>query len=124
MKLTSKLAVFGGILAGVGAVALTLLKRKQNEEIYHEAEIKAMDELDKMMDQGDECEGCTCVEECAAAKDSEEAPAEEKPETAEEAPAEEAPEAAEATGEPAAEAEPEAEKAEEAKPEEPKTEAE
>lgn len=122
MKLTSKLAVFGGILAGVGAVALTLLKRKQNEEIYHEAEIKAMDELDKMMDQGDECEGCTCAEECAAAKDTEETPAEEKPETAEEAPAEEAPEAAEASEEPAAE--PEAEKTEEPKPEDPKPEAE
>ena len=117
MKLTSKLAVFGGVLAGVGAVALTLLKRKQNEEIYHEAEIKAMDELDKMMEQGDECEGCTCAEECAAAKDSEEAPAEEKAEAAEEAS-----EAEEATEEPAAE--PEAEKAEEAKPEAPESEAE
>ena len=95
MKFTSKLAVFGGVLAGVGAVALTLLKRKQNEEIYHEAEIKAMDELDKMMEQGDECEGCTCAEECAAAKDTEEAP-----------------EAAEAAEEPAAEAEPEEEKPE------------
>lgn len=116
MKFTSKLAVFGGVLAGVGAVALTLLKRKQNEEIYHEAEIKAMDELDKMMEQGDECEGCTCAEECAAAKDTEEAPAEEKAETAEEAPAEEAAE------EPAAE--PEAEKTEEAKPEASETEAE
>lgn len=112
MKFTSKLAVFGGVLAGVGAVALTLLKRKQNEEIYHEAEIKAMDELDKMMEQGDECEGCTCAEECAAAKDTEEAPAEEKAETAQEAPAEEAPEAAEAAEEPAAEAEPEEEKPE------------
>ena len=111
MKLTSKLAVFGGVLAGVGAVALTLLKRKQNEEIYHEAEIKAMDELDKMMEQGDECEGCTCAEECAAAKDTEEVPAEEKAETAEEAPAEEAPKAEEPA------AEPESEKTEEAKPE-------
>lgn len=124
MKLTSKLAVFGGVLAGVGAVALTLLKRKQNEEIYHEAEIKAMDELDKMMEQGDECEGCTCAEECAAAKDSGEAPAEEKAGTAQEAPAEEAPEAAEAAEEPAAEAEPEAEKTEEAEPEASETEAE
>ena len=122
MKLTSKLAVFGGVLAGVGAVALTLLKRKQNEEIYHEAEIKAMDELDKMMEQGDECEGCTCAEECAAAKDTEEVPAEEKAETAEEAPAEEAPKAEEAAEAPAAE--PETEKTEEAKPEASETEAE
>ena len=118
MKLTSKLAVFGGVLAGVGAVALTLLKRKQNEEIYHEAEIKAMDELDKMMEQGDECEGCTCAEECAAAKATEEVPAEEKAETAEEAPAEEAPKAEEPA------AEPESEKTEEAKPEASETETE
>ncbi len=87
MKLTSKLAVFGGILAGAGAVALALLKRKQNEEIYHEAEIKAMDELDQMMDQADECEGCTCAEECAelqeeppvAAEEPSDGASEEKP---------------------------------------------
>ena len=45
MKLSSKLAMLGGFLAGTGAVALALLKHKQREEIYHEAEIKAMDEL-------------------------------------------------------------------------------
>ena len=86
MKFTSKLAIFGGVLAGVGAVALSLIKRKQNEEIYHEAEIKAMDELDQMMDQADGCEGCTCAEECAAVQE----------EQAEEEPAPEAGEAPEA----------------------------
>lgn len=100
MKLSSKFAVLGGFLAGAGAVAFAVLKRKQREEIYHEAEIKAMDELDAMMDQGGDCTdctGCACAEECAAitedqAEEAAEAPAEAPAEEAEEAaPAEEAP---------------------------------
>ncbi len=86
MKLSSKLAILGGVLAGMGAVALTMLKRKQNEEIYHEAELKAMDELDQMMEQSDECEGCTCAEECASIQDEHTEEASES--TAEETPAE------------------------------------
>ena len=91
--------MMGGFLAGAGAVALALLKHKQREEIYHEAEIKAMDELDQMMEQADACADCTCAEECAsleeqqgteaeAAEQSAE-PAAEEPE--EESPAEETP---------------------------------
>lgn len=100
MKLSSKLAVLGGFLAGAGAVTLALLKRKQREEIYHEAEIKAMDELDQMMDQADECAGCTCAEDCAALADEQQAdaPAEE------EKPAEAAEEASEEKEEPKEEA--------------------
>lgn len=66
MKLINKLAILGGFLAGAGAVALAVLKHKQREEIYHEAELKAMDELDQMMEQADACADCTCAEECAS----------------------------------------------------------
>ena len=104
MKLSSKLAVMGGFLAGAGAVALAVLKRKQREEIYHEAEIKAMDELDQMMEQADECADCTCAEECAALDKEPQAEAEEAPaELADEPAAEEAAEAADEEEKPAAE---------------------
>ena len=95
-----------GALAGAGALAAALIRKKKREEIYHEAELKAMNELDEMMSEGctgddSDCGACSCAQECAeaaaeaAAEASEESPAEDAPvedaPAAEEAPAEEAP---------------------------------
>ena len=95
-----------GVLAGAGALAAALIRKKKREEIYHEAELKAMNELDEMMSEGcteddPDCGACSCAQECAAAaaeaaaEAAEEAPAEdasvEEAPAAEEAPAEEAP---------------------------------
>ena len=87
--------------AAGATAALVLLQKKREEEVYHEAELKAMDELEEMMRAESDCASCACAEECATAdsaiQDSyEEAPEaetkaeepEEKPEPAEEQPAE------------------------------------
>lgn len=42
-----------GLLAGVGATTVALLKKKKREEVYHEAELKAMNELDDLMAESD-----------------------------------------------------------------------
>ena len=60
-----------GALAGAGALATALVKKKKQEELYHEAEIKAMNELDGLSDtacgcEEDECSDCVCAEVCAA----------------------------------------------------------
>ncbi len=60
-----------GVLAGAGALAVALMRKKKREEIYHEAELKAMNELDEMMNDGNEdedaldCDTCSCAEVCA-----------------------------------------------------------
>lgn len=56
-----------GLAAGAGAVAYAVFKQKKREEVYHEAELKAMNELDDLINECDsaECEGCSCAEECA-----------------------------------------------------------
>ncbi len=89
MKKDSKKSKFGlglmliGAAAGAGATALALLKKKKREEVYHEAELKAMNELDDLMNEceGEDCTDCSCAEECAAidppVADAEAAPAEE-----------------------------------------------
>ena len=60
-----------GALAGAGALAAAVIRKKKREEIYHEAEIKAMNELDEMMSEAEDdaldCEACSCAEACAAA---------------------------------------------------------
>ena len=61
-----------GALAALGAVTVAVIKKRKDEEIYREAELKAMQELDDMiaadelMAEDDKCEGCTCAEDCAA----------------------------------------------------------
>ena len=83
--------------AAGATAALVMLQKKREEEVYHEAELKAMDELEEMMRAESDCAFCACAEECATAdsaiQDSyEEAPEaeepEEKPEPAGEQPAE------------------------------------
>ncbi len=60
-----------GVLAAAGAVTAAVLKKRKDEEIYREAELKAMEELDGMLmedefDPDEKCEGCTCAEDCAS----------------------------------------------------------
>ena len=45
---------------------LVLLQKKREEEVYHEAELKAMDELEEMMRSESDCASCACAEECPA----------------------------------------------------------
>ena len=56
-------------LAGAAGAtaALVLLQKKREEEVYHEAELKAMDELEEMMREESDCASCACAEECADA---------------------------------------------------------
>lgn len=50
------------LAAAAGAVtAAILLQRKREEEVYHEAELKAMDELEAFM-RDEEAEECASVE--------------------------------------------------------------
>lgn len=97
-----------GVLAGAGALAAALVRRKKREEIYHEAELKAMSELDEMMGEGEDtsldCATCSCADACAAAEAAvqEQAESESAPDAPEEMP-ETAPEAAAPAEEPSAE---------------------
>ncbi len=64
-----------GAAIGAGATIAAILRQKHREQVYHEAELKAMDELDDMMAEDDsactECEGidecvpCCSCEDCA-----------------------------------------------------------
>ena len=53
-----------GVLAGAGALAVALMRKKKREEIYHEAELKAMNELDEMMNDGNEDEDALDCDVC------------------------------------------------------------
>ena len=53
--------------AAGATAALVLLQKKREEEVYHEAELKAMDELEEMMREDSDCASCACAEECAEA---------------------------------------------------------
>ena len=59
-----------GIAAGIGAVTVAMLKKKKREEIYHEAELKAMNELDELMSESEDddncCADCSCSNDCCA----------------------------------------------------------
>ncbi len=71
MKKMTKVKVGAAItglacLAGATA-AVILLQKKREEEIYHEAELKAMDELEEMMREGSDNASFSGVEEGADA---------------------------------------------------------
>lgn len=55
-----------GIAAGVSALAVSFMKKKKREEIYHEAELKAMNELDELMNESG---GNSCCSECCCSDD-------------------------------------------------------
>ena len=52
--------------AAGATAALVLIQKKREEEVYHEAELKAMDELEEMMRSESDCASCACAEECPA----------------------------------------------------------
>ena len=82
-KIKATLLLTSLACAAGATAALVLLQKKREEEVYHEAELKAMDELEEMMRAESDCASCACAEECASVEDAyqdtfdEEAPAEE-----------------------------------------------
>ncbi len=56
-----------GVAIGAGAALAAIWRQKQREQVYHEAEIKAMSELDDLMAENETaCASCDCMEDCAA----------------------------------------------------------
>lgn len=93
-KIKATLLLTSLACAAGATAALVLLQKKREEEVYHEAELKAMDELEEMMRDDSDCASCACAEECAAVDDAyqdsfDEQALEADEETAEAAPAEE-----------------------------------
>jgi hypothetical protein len=58
-------ALLGGVVVGAAAVGAAVWKKQKREAVYHEAELKAMDELDAMMNETD-CADCSCASAHAA----------------------------------------------------------
>lgn len=83
-KIKATLLLTSIACAAGATAALVLLQKKREEEVYHEAELKAMDELEEMMRAESDCASCACAEECASVEDAyqdtfdEEVPAEEE----------------------------------------------
>ena len=65
-KLKAGLLLTSLACAAGATAALVLLQKKREEEVYHEAELKAMDELEEMMRSESDCASCACAEECPA----------------------------------------------------------
>ena len=77
--------------AAGATAALVMLQKKREEEVYHEAELKAMDELEEMMRAESDCASCACAEDAFDDAPKAAEPAAEEPQTE----AEEEPEAEE-----------------------------
>ncbi|MCB6365768.1 hypothetical protein LI291_06225 [Intestinibacillus massiliensis] len=59
--------LLAGAAVGAGATLLALFKHQKREQVYHEAEIKAMNELDDLMAENESaCASCDCLDDCAA----------------------------------------------------------
>ena len=95
-----------GAAAGAVAAGVAAYRHSKSEQVYHEAELKAMSELDDLNAENAACEGCEEAEETGAVSEEQmsmedaepEVPVEEAPEAdeqPEEAPEEEKPEQAE-----------------------------
>lgn len=69
-KIKAALLLTSLACAAGATAALVLLQKKREEEVYHEAELKAMDELEEMMREESDCASCACAEECAAVDDA------------------------------------------------------
>lgn len=55
-----------GVAIGTGVALAAVFRQKQREQVYHEAEIKAMNELDDLMAENESaCASCDCMEDCA-----------------------------------------------------------
>ncbi|MGE4549432.1 MAG: hypothetical protein AB7C89_07795 [Intestinibacillus sp.] len=51
--------LMAGAAVGAGATLFALVKRQKREQVYHEAELKAMNELDDLMAENESaCAGC------------------------------------------------------------------
>ena len=62
-KLKAGLLLTSLACAAGATAALVLLQKKREEEVYHEAELKAMDELEEMMRSESDCASCAWEEE-------------------------------------------------------------
>nr|WP_297178053.1 hypothetical protein [uncultured Agathobaculum sp.] len=69
-KIKATLLLTSIACAAGATAALVLLQKKREEEVYHEAELKAMDELEEMMRAESDCASCACAEECASVDDA------------------------------------------------------
>lgn len=69
-KIKATLLLTSLACAAGATAALALLQKKREEEVYHEAELKAMDELEEMMRAESDCASCACAEECASVEDA------------------------------------------------------
>lgn len=59
------LAVAGAV-AGAAVAGVAAYRRSKSEQVYHEAELKAMSELDDMNAENEAaCEDCECADLCA-----------------------------------------------------------
>lgn len=55
-----------GAAAGVVAAGVAAYRHSKSEQVYHEAELKAMSELDDMNAENESaCDACECAAECA-----------------------------------------------------------
>lgn len=80
MKKDKKKGSFGlglmltGVLAAAGATAIALIKQKKREEVYHEAELKAMNELDDLIaeSEAEACEACLPEDQYSAVSEPDE----------------------------------------------------
>ena len=61
-KLKAGLLLTSLACAAGATAALVLLQKKREEEVYHEAELKAMDELEEMMRSESDCASCAPAE--------------------------------------------------------------
>lgn len=101
-----------GAAAGAVAAGVAAYRHSKSEQVYHEAELKAMSELDDLNAENAACEGCEEAEETGAVSEEQMSMEDAEPEV----PVEEAPEADEQPEQAPEEApEEEAEKPEQAK---------
>lgn len=58
-----------GAIAGAGATLIAVFKKQRREQIYREAEIKAMDELDDLIAEDEDL--CDCNAQCDSCAEAE-----------------------------------------------------
>ena len=60
-----------GAVAGAAVAGVAAYRRSKSEQVYHEAELKAMSELDDMNAENEAaCEECECADICAAGEET------------------------------------------------------
>lgn len=61
--------LMAGAAVGAGATLLALVKRQKREQVYHEAELKAMNELDDLMAENESACACCTADDSACCTD-------------------------------------------------------